>query len=209
MLFLELMELYKFMKHLRLGYLSVFFALLFSVSAFAQTTQNNKVFVIDTGAFADEKEGIKKFSDANKQVFDGLKQEYAELAKLARKIQDMKKEFQVLSEQFQKTPNGPISEASLQAKADEIANMEIDFKRKEEDLELKFAKRSQALIHPIRLDIYKEMNTFAKAKGYPIILDLVQLVESNLILAIGDEKVDLTKEFIQYYNSLPKTSAQK
>ncbi len=197
------------MKNLRFITVAVLFAAIFSVSAFAQTVQNNKVFVIDTGAFADEKEGIKKFLDAAKQVSAGLEPQFKELETLEKKITDTAKQFQTLKAGYEKDPNGPISLQSVQQKADEIEKMQLDYKRKEEDLKLAIARREQTLLNPIRADIYKAMDKFAKEKGYPIILDLVQLVETKLILAIGDSKVDVTNEFIQYYNSLPAGSATK
>ena len=51
------------------------------------------------------------------------------------------------------------------------------------------------------------MQDFAKKKGYPIILDLAKMDEANIILAIGDDNVDVTKEFVAYYNALPAGAA--
>jgi Skp family chaperone for outer membrane proteins len=195
------------MKNIRLIAVGVFFAALFSVSAFAQTAPPNKVFVIDTGAFADEKIGIKKFVAASKKLDDELRPRYTELENLATKYQESLKQFETLKAQYDKNPSGPVTKESVQQKADELAKMQIDFKRKEEDLNEAAAKRGQELLNPIRSDIYKAMDTFAKQKGYPIILDLVQLVETKLILAIGDQQVNVTTEFIQYFNTLPAGSA--
>lgn len=191
------------MKNLRLIAASIIFAAIFSVSAFAQTTAGNKVFVIDTGAFVDEKEGITKFINAAKKLKSEMQSKSTELEAIAKKIQDSAKQFGTLRTEYEKNPNGPIPAASVQQKGDEIEKMQIEYKRKEEDLKQSIAKREQELFNPLRADIYKSMNAFAKEKSYPIILDLVRLVEINLILVIGDEKVDLTKEFIQYYNSRP------
>lgn len=191
------------MKNLRLIALSLFFAAIFSISAFAQTTTGNKVFVIDTGAFADEKEGITKFINAFEKLKIEMRPRSLELESLAKKIQTSAGQFDTLKTQYEKNPTGPISATSVKEKGEEIGNLQIEYKRKEEDLKLSIAKREQELFDPIRADIYKSMSVFAKEKGYPIILDLVQLVETKLILAIGDEKVDLTAEFINYYNAKP------
>lgn len=197
------------MKNLRFIFVLVFLATTFAVSTFAQTTATNKVYVIDTGAFGDEKEGIKKFIDASKKITLGLETDYKAIQNLEKKMQDSAKQFQTLREQYAQNPTGPVTLEAVQQKADEIEKMETEKKRKEEDLEKALAKRELDILTPIRVDIYKEMNKFAKQKGYPLILDLVQLVETKLILAIGDEKVDVTNEFIQYYNSLPTSSASK
>jgi Skp family chaperone for outer membrane proteins len=195
------------MKNLHLIAVSLFLTAIFSISALAQTTSANKVFVIDTGAFGDEKEGITKFINASKRLSEELKPQYTELTNLAKKIQDAANQFQTLKNQFEKDPNSPISAVSVQQKGETVERMQIEYKRKEEDLKLAIAKREQELLNPIRVDIYKAMDKFANEKKYPIILDLVQMVETKLILAIGDDKVDLTKEFIQYYNSLPTGTA--
>ena len=195
------------MKNIRLIAIAVFVAAIFSVSAFAQTAPPNKVFVIDTGAFADETVGIKKFVDASKKIDAELRPRYTELDNLATKYQESLKQFQTLKDQYDKNPSGPITKESLQQKADELEKMQVEFKRKEEDLNQVLTKRGEELLNPIRADIYKAMDTFAKQKGYPIILDLVQLVETKLILAIGDQQVNVTTEFIQYFNTLPAGSA--
>ncbi len=189
------------MKNLRLIAVSITFAAIFCVSAIAQTTAGNKVFVIDTGAFADEKEGIAKFINAAKKLKSEMQPKSNELEATAKKIQDSAKQYGTLRTEYEKNPRGLISATSVQQKGDELEKIQIEYKRKEEDLKQSIAKREQELFNPLRADIYKSMNKFAKEKKYPIILDLVRLVEINLILAIGDEQVDLTKEFIQYYNS--------
>ena len=85
--------------------------------------------------------------------------------------------------------------------------MQVDYKRKEEDVKQAVGKRSQVLLDPIRQDIFKVMQDFASQKGYPLIFDLAKMDETNIILAIGDPKVDVTKEFITFYNARPATAA--
>lgn len=199
------------MKTFRLIAATFVFAALFAVSAFAQgqATQTGKVFVINTYAFSDEKEGITKFVTASKALDTEMQPKYKELETLANQIQTLGKEIQTLREQAANNPKVPIKEQDVQAKIDKFQQMQVDYKRKEEDAKNLIAKRSQTLLDPIRADIFKVMQDFAKQKGYPIILDLAKMDEANIILAIGDDKVDVTKEFVQFYNTRPAGAATK
>jgi hypothetical protein len=48
----------------------------------------------------------------------------------------------------------------------------------------------------------KAMQSFAKEKGYAVILDGTKLEEAGILMAF-DEKHDVTKEFIAFYNARP------
>lgn len=196
------------MKTLRLIAASFVFAALFAVSAFAQTAPatTGKVFVINTYAFSDQKEGITKFVNASKTLETEMAPRYKELETLATQAQALAKEIQTQRDTAA-TSKVPIDTAGLQAKADKFQQMQVDYKRKEEDMKQVAGKRSQVLLDPIRADIFKVMQDFAKQKAYPIILDLAKMDEANIILAIGDDKVDVTKEFITFYNARPATAA--
>ncbi len=189
------------MKNIGLIAVSLILTAIFSIPVIAQGTSGNKVFIIDTGAFGDEKEGITKYVDGYRKLAEELKPQYTELENLTKKITEATKQYNTLNQQYQNNPKGPISAVSIQKNKDDIEKMQIEYQRKEEDLKLALGKREQELLDPVRFDIYKTMDKFAKEKGYPIILDIVKLVEIKLILAIGDNKVDLTKEFIDYYNA--------
>lgn len=196
------------MKNIRLITASLFVLAFFSISAFAQVTQTGKVFVINTYAFSDEKEGITKFVNASKQIDNELKPRYTELETLRTKMQTLAKEIQTLRDQYLKAPDkSPIKPETIQAKIDELEKMDVDFKRKQEDLKKAYTKRSQDLLDPLRADIFKVMQDFAKQKGYPIILDLAKMDEANIILAIGMDDVDVTKEFVKFYNARPAGAA--
>ena len=197
------------MKTLRLIAVSFVFAAIFAISAVAQTTTatTGKVYVINTYLFSDQKEGITKFVNASKTLETEMAPRYKELDTLATQATALAKEIQTLRDQLAANPKAPINQADVQAKADKFQQMQIDYKRKEEDVKQAVEKRGQTLLNPIRADIFKVMQEFAKAKSYPIILDLAKMDEANIILAIGDEKVDVTKEFIAFYNARPATAA--
>ena len=55
-------------------------------------------------------------------------------------------------------------------------------------------------------DIGKAVNDFAKQKGYTLILDIAK-DQAGFLLAVGDEKIDITKDFITFYNARPAATA--
>jgi len=51
------------------------------------------------------------------------------------------------------------------------------------------------------------LNEFAKQKGYALILNLASQASAEMILALDETKVDVTKEFITFFNSRPAGTA--
>ena len=52
---------------------------------------------------------------------------------------------------------------------------------------------------PINQDIVKALNEYAKQKGYALILDGAKLEQAGILLGF-DDKFDVTKDFIVFYN---------
>ncbi|MBX7170811.1 MAG: hypothetical protein K1X72_07625, partial [Pyrinomonadaceae bacterium] len=55
-------------------------------------------------------------------------------------------------------------------------------------------------------DIYKAVQEFSKQKGYMMILDIGKMADADIVMAL-DEKADVTKDFITFYNARPATTA--
>jgi Skp family chaperone for outer membrane proteins len=200
------------MKTFRLVAASLLFAAIFAVSTFAQTAAQpaaaGRIGVINTAAFdSDKGAGITKYTAAMNTLENEFKPVNTELQTLITRYQNMQKEIQGLQEQASK-PNSPISASTIQTKADEYGKLERDIKFKQEDARARFESRRATLLGPLLQDIGKAMQDFAKQKGYMLILDIAKMAEGDLILAL-DEKADVTKEFITFYNARPATTATK
>lgn len=195
------------MKVFRLFTAGLFLTAMFAVSAFAQAgaaqpAAAGKVAIINTQAF-DDKAGITKYVNAMNAIDTEFKPLQTELQGMVTKYQNMQEEIKKL----QSPPaNVPVNQTALQAKVDEYGKLERDIKFKEEDAKARFASRQAAVMNPILQDIGKAMQEFAKQKGYSLILDISK-DQSGLILAIGDEKIDVTKDFIVFYNARPAGTA--
>ncbi len=193
------------MKTLRLIAVSSVFAVIFAISAFAQTTTPaGKIGLINTGLF-DSKEGITKYVNAMNALDTEFKPDNTALQTLATKIQTLEKELNTLREQLSK-PNSPIKPETYNAKLEEYDKLTREFKFKQEDAKARYERREQVVMMPIRVDIGKALDEFAKKNGFTLILDGAKLSNAGLILAF-DEKSDVTKEFITFYNARPATAA--
>lgn len=195
------------MRTFRLIAVSVVFAAIFAVSALAQTTPtaNGKVGLINTYAFGDEKEGIKKYITALTTLQAEFKPVETELQTLATRIQALEKEIQGYRQILQEGKKIPISDADLQKKAEEYEKMVREYKFKEEGAKSSYARREQIVMGPIRQDIGNAIQEFTKKNGYVIIID-VSRDNTGMILGL-DETADVTKAFITFYNARPATTA--
>lgn len=194
------------MKRVSLIAVGVVFAAISVVSAFGQVpaaTQPAKIVVINTAAF-DAKDGITKYANAMTALETEFKPAQTE-------IQGMVTRYQTLANEIENArkanPSVPINQQSLQTKVDEAQGLEVKIKRAQEDGKARFERRQQAVLGPILQDIQKAMADFAKQKGYALILDAAKLDGAGLILAVDLPKVDVTREFITFYNARPGTTA--
>jgi len=183
------------------------FAAIFAVSAFAQTppTATTKIGVINTLAF-DDKAGITKYVNAMNTLEAEFKPVQDDLQRISTRLQTLQKEIQVLQDNAAKSPTVPIDTKTAQAKVDEFQNLQIEFKRKQEDAKAKYERREPTVMGPVRQDIGNALQEFAKKNGYSMILDASKL--EALVLAF-DEKFDVTKDFIAFFNARPASTAVK
>lgn len=183
------------------------FAAIFAVSGYAQTqptAAGGKIVMIDTSAFGDEKEGITKYVSAKKTVDAEFKSVDTELQTMGTKLQSLAKEIQVFNDNQAK--GVPFDKNTAQAKADEAEKLQRDIKFKQEDAKARYERRSQVVLGPITQDIYKTLQDYAKQKGFSTILDSAKLFDAGIIIAVGDDKADVTKDFITFYNARPATA---
>ncbi|MFN0277095.1 MAG: OmpH family outer membrane protein [Pyrinomonadaceae bacterium] len=189
---------------------SLAFWAVFAVSAFAQTPPAQtpgpvKIGVIDTYAFGDEKVGIIKYVNAVKSLNAEFAPAQLELETMNTRLTTLSKEIRTFQEQ---AAGGavPIENKTVQAKIEEGEKLQRDIKFKQEDAKARYERRQQAIMSPIMQDILKVVNDYARQKGYTLIIDLAK-DNQGLVLAIGDDKIDVTKDFITFYNARPATTA--
>lgn len=183
--------------------LPAFFVLLISVSIFAQTqTGSIKIAFIDTAGFYDEKAGITKLVNANKQLNTEFSAKLKELQDGSTKLQTISKEL----ESMQKLPQQQFNQTVFETKRDEGERLQRDLNYKKTEYETAYNKRRTELITPISEDIGKAIDDFAKKNGYGIILDIGKFADAGTVLYFT-QAADSTKDFITFYNARPASAA--
>ncbi len=193
------------MRTLRLTVVSLFLAAIFAVSAFAQAATTGKVGLVNTLAF-DDKDGITKYISVLNSLETKFKPKNDELNSSITKYQALQKELQNYQEMANSGKKIPIADADVQKKADDLEKLGRDIKFKQEDAKAQYQRRYQIVVGPIYADIMKAMQEFTKQKGYAVILDGAKLEEAGILIGF-DDKFDVTKEFITFYNARPATTA--
>jgi Skp family chaperone for outer membrane proteins len=186
---------------------SFIFAAITAVSAFGQAAQPTAPFrmaVIDTGAF-DTKDGITRYASAMNAL-------EAEFKPLETEIQGMVTKYTALAAEIKKLQDAaaagtPVNQQAANTKVEEYQNLELAIKRKQEDAKARAARREPQVMGPIRAEIGKALQDYATQKGYAMILDAAKLDGAGLILAFDAAKVDVTKDFITFFNARPATTA--
>jgi Skp family chaperone for outer membrane proteins len=190
---------------------SFIIAAISAVSAFGQGAAAAqsvpfKMAVIDTDAFAAPTGGITRYATARKALSDEFRPLETELQGMVNKYTSLATEIKKLQDQAA-AGTVPIDQRTAQAKIEEYQNLELAIKRKEEDGKTRAARREPQVMGPILQEIGKALSDYAKAKGYALILDSAKLANAGVILAFDEAKVDVTKDFIAYFNARPATTA--
>jgi outer membrane protein len=195
------------MKKVSFFIVSLVFAAVFVSSASGQNggaTQPaaGKIGWVNTAAFADEKEGVTKYLNALKALDAEMKPRVTELQGIQTRIQNLAKEIQTM----QANTAVPVKPEAIQAKQEEGQRLQREFEFKKKEYDAAIESRSGAVLGPVSEDISKALETFAKQKGYTVVLDIAALANANAILVL-DQSANITKEFITYYNTRSATTA--
>jgi Skp family chaperone for outer membrane proteins len=181
------------------------FVLAFAFLAIAQTektqtTAQPKIALIFPEIFEDEKKGIRDLIEVNKKLDVEFKTESDELKTLADKVVNLEKELRQLASISEKKnieyPPNIISE--YKAKADKYKELSDEFNKKQSAAKALYDKRKAESTVDINKKIGEAVKQFAKEKGYDMILDATKL--NNCYPSWCDTSLDVTQDFIKYYN---------
>ena len=209
------------MKNIRILAATMMLAAILAVSASAQTRPgpttaaarpaatpaaasnaplpDTKIAFIDTGAFADEKEGIGRYVNAMKALETEFKPRQDELNNMNTRIKSLADEINKLN-----SGSSVVDPKTIQAKQDEGEKLQrdLDYKKKQADAD--FAKRYQDVVSPISADIGKALDQFASSRGITMILDISKLAPAILTV---NPAMDVTRAFVTEYNSTHPATA--
>lgn len=168
---------------------------------------NGKIGIIVVEEFAAEKGGITRFKTALAALQKEFEPVNAKLRTDMTRYQTLGQEIETLRKPpAAGVPAASTNQAALQAKVDELQNLEKKIKRDEEDAKAQYEKRYPVVVGPVYNDIIKALNEYAKKNGYAVILDGVKLDQAQILLGF-DEKYNVTADFITFYNARPAGAA--
>ena len=188
------------MKYFRLVFKSFAFILMVSVLATAQTEKANsdkigEIASVDSELFKNSKNGIKELVDANKKLEDEFIRLADELRKLFEKYNILGKELEEIAK-FVEPPRNITTEV-LKNKIAELKSTESEIEKKQSEGKTNYEKRYSETVEIVNKKIAEALKEFAKINNYTIVLDGS---EENSSAIIQGEIIDVTKEFIQFYN---------
>jgi Skp family chaperone for outer membrane proteins len=169
-------------------------------SSFAQApAAATKIGWIITGAFGDEKEGIKKYVTAVSAVDAEMKPKVLELQTLKGRLQTISDDLQ----KMQANPAVPVDAKAAAAKQEEGQRLQREYEFKQKEAQAAYDKRRNEVTGPVIQGIYQALQEYAKAKGYGVIIDVTTLgsADQPSPILVLDPTADITKDFITFYNS--------
>lgn len=181
------------MKLLKLVAVGFVFAAFFGInaaSAKAQQAAQGRVAIIDSGAFADEKQGIQRIVAAVKRVESEFQPRRTELQGLQTRYNQLLDEIKRLQ------GNNAVEPNSIQQKVEQAEQLKKELERKYQDAQEAYQKRMGEALRPLQQDVSKQLEAFAKQRGIAVVMDAAQ---NPSILYVGDG-VDITAEFVKDYN---------
>ncbi len=156
-----------------------------------------KFAIIDTDAFNDPAQGIKRLVAAFQTVEREFKPRRDE-------IQSLKTRYDALVKEIQDTQK-VAAPAALQAKADQAEQLKVEIERKQQDGQKALDKRVSDLTGPVYQDVGNALQAFAKARGLTVIFDVSKM--QGVVMVVNDS-IDITGAFIADYNQRnPATAA--
>lgn len=194
------------MRRISLLAFGLVFTAMFALSATAQAPAG-KVGFIDTGMFADEKEGITRY-------YNTLVALEKETAPMRQELQNMNTRLNAIAQEIQRLQNPPAGVPSTPAsnaeqirqKNDEGGKLQRELEFKTKEYEALVQRLSGERLGPINQDIGNALSDFAKQNGYAMVFDIEKLAEVGVVLA-ADPAYDITKAFIAFYNKRPAGAA--
>ena len=153
------------------------------------TVAEGKFAIIDTDAFNDPKEGIKRLVAAFQTVEREFKPRRDE-------IQGLRTRYDALVKEINDT-KAVADQRALAAKADQAEQLKVEIERKQQDGQKALDKRVQDLTGPVYQDVGQALQAFAKARGLSVVFDVSKM---QGVVMVVNEGVDITGAFIAEYN---------
>ncbi len=149
--------------------------------------------------FGDEKNGIYRYVDAAKSVQAQFQSQTQELQNLENRLNTLSNELDALMKA------NPINQQAIQAKQQQGATLEAEYKTKKDKLDADVNKRYEEVVAPNSKQIGAELDQFATQRGITMTLDISKMLPAILTAVPA---IELTKTFISEFNAkYPRTGS--
>jgi Skp family chaperone for outer membrane proteins len=155
----------------------------------AAAIAEGKFAIVDTDAFADQKQGIQRLVAAFQTVEREFKPRRDE-------IQTLKTRYDGIVKQINDTQK-VADQKALAALADQADTLKTDIESKQATGQKALDKRIKELTDPIYQDIGTALQTFARTRGVSVVFDISKMAGVVMVVNAG---VDITDAFIADYN---------
>ena len=150
----------------------------------------SKIAFVNTQVFADEKAGITRYVNKQKDL-------EREFQPIGLELQNIAKRIETLADEISKTQSVAKPE-EIDRKREEGERLQRELKFKKEDADARFKKRQEEVLGPVTADIFTALVAFAKQRGITMTLDISKLADAIMTV---DPTMDVTSAFIAEYNS--------
>ena len=158
----------------------------------------SKIALVYTGQFLDPKTGITKFSSLFSTLTREFQPRQTELQQLQQKIQTLTTEINQAQ-----AASSVVDPKSVQAKVDQVEQLQRDLTRKKEDGQAAFDKRQKDLFAPVQEEIRVALEQYARQNNINVLID-----GSQVPLIYAADSIDITRAFINDFNAKhPATAA--
>lgn len=157
---------------------------------------STRIAVINSNAFFADKTGITKLLNAQKSLNGEFTATQTELDTMNKRLQTLAGELEAIRKQS--NPDAKV----FQTKSAEGEQLQRNLKYKSEDAKERYARREGEVLGPVQNAIGTGLQEYAKTKGYALIFDAAK-DQNGILVAMGDQTIDVTKDFIAFYNAKP------
>jgi len=155
----------------------------------AAAIAEGKFAIVDTDAFTDPAQGIKRLVAAFQTVEREFKPRRDE-------IQALKARYDAIVKQGNDTAK-LADQKSLAALADQADTLKTDMEQKQAAGQKALDKRIKELTEPIYQDIGTALQTFARGRGVSVVFDISKM---QGVVMLVNNSVDITDAFVAEYN---------
>jgi len=150
-----------------------------------------RIAVIDSRFFrgTDEKGtgGIARYISAARQL-------EAQFQPQIKDLEGMQTRLNTLVENIRKTAAVAKPE-DIEKQRQQAADLEVQIKRKDEDLQRTVNARQEEVMRPIEQDVFNFIQSFAQQRGYTMVIDIARVP-----VLFVEPQIDITQAFIAEYN---------